>query len=201
MNNLKTEKNINNLNYKDDYYSNNEIIEGLKTEDNITEETQNYSLKEELIRIKDFYKEQPSIIVIVIFITYLIYYSFKDNDKIKSKTGKYIKFVGGSGDSNEMNSQEYKSMKASIFELLINTQLWNRLKQHYSYDEGIMNKIIVIFGFVFLGFIVRPIKSFFFVVAILIGISGSFLFPFLIFGIMLYYVFKKILVNKKPNFD
>ena len=174
----------------------NDNIEGYNEIDSLedTETGSTYSLKEEIKRVFHFYKEQPSIIVIVIFITYLLYYSFKNNSLINNvKNIKKINMKGG--------SEEYDKMKSSIFELFINTKLWNSLKKQHNYDNNIMNKIIVIFGYIFLGFIVRPIKGFFYVLMILMGISGSFLFPFLIFGVMLYYIFKKIIFNKKPNID
>jgi hypothetical protein len=174
----------------------NDNIEGYNEIDSLedTETGSTYSLKEEIKRVFHFYKEQPSIIVIVIFITYLLYYSFKNNSLINNvKNIKKINMKGG--------SEEYDKMKSSIFELFINTKLWNSLKKQHNYDNNILNKIIVIFGYIFLGFIVRPIKGFFYVLMILMGISGSFLFPFLIFGVMLYYIFKKIIFNKKPNID
>jgi hypothetical protein len=199
MNNLN-ENNINNLyndndnNNEDKVNSNNKNIEGYEELNDLNdlnvEEKKSYSLKEEIKRVIDFYKDQPSILIIVLFITYLLYYCFKSNTVTNNI--KHLNMKGGS---------DWKPVKDSIFELLVNTKLWNGLKQQFDYDGGIMNKIVVIFGYIFLGFIVRPIKAFFYVFIILVGISGSFLFPFLVFGIMLYYVFKKVIFNKKPKLD
>ena len=193
MNIFKNYKSINTL------YTDLENMEGLQNKDKIEQDKieqdkieTNY-LKDELTRIKEFYKEQPSILILVMLITYLLYYSLKNNT-INIKNINNINMKGG-------YSEGFQALINSIFEVIINTKLWNRLKNQFNYDGGIINKIIIIFGYIFLGFIVRPIKSFFFVVAILIGISGSFIFPFLVFGIMLYFVFKKILLNKKPKFD
>jgi hypothetical protein len=189
MNNLKYENEINDLDDKE-----NKQIEGLYTEGLNTEEKSSYSLKDELNRVIDFYKDQPYILIIVLFITYLLYYCFKGNvvsNKIKNITNLNMK--GG--------NESFNPLWNSIFELIINTKLWNKLKQQFNYEDNILNKIIVVFGYIFLGFIVRPIKAFFFVIIILVGISGSFLFPFLVFGIMLYYVCKKVIFNKKPKFD
>jgi len=197
MNNLKNKETINNLgndnnnDNEDKVNSNNKNIEGYEELNDLNvEEKKRYSLKEEIKRVIVFYKDQPSILVIVLFITYLLYYCFKSN--IVTNNIKHLNMKGGS---------DWKPVKDSIFELLVNTKLWNGLKQQFDYDGGIMNKVVVIFGYIFLGFIVRPIKAFFYVFIILVGISGSFLFPFLVFGIMLYYVFKKVIFNKKPKFD
>jgi len=197
MNNIKNKETINNLgndnnnDNEDKVNSNNKNIEGYEELNDLNvEEKKRYSLKEEIKRVIVFYKDQPSILVIVLFITYLLYYCFKSN--IVTNNIKHLNMKGGS---------DWKPVKDSIFELLVNTKLWNGLKQQFDYDGGIMNKVVVIFGYIFLGFIVRPIKAFFYVFIILVGISGSFLFPFLVFGIMLYYVFKKVIFNKKPKFD
>ena len=183
-------------NFQNDKVINNTETDGLDTDEGLEIdeglEPQSYSLKEEVKRVVHFYKEQPSILIIVLLITYLIYYSFKGNHIVSLKNVTTLNMKGG-------YDEEMQHLRNSIFELLINTRLWNKLKQQHNYDNGIMNKISVIFGYIFLGFIVRPIKAFFFVIMVLIGISGSFLFPFLVFGVMLYYVFKKVLVNKKPN--
>ena len=199
MNKLEDKKN-NNLN--DDIITNKNPNPKYEIEDNKhlyiedinTERKPKYSLKEEIIRVINFYKEQPSIIIIILFISYLLYSSigidFSKNSNIKKNS-----MIGGEYE------EKMESMKSSIFELFISTKLFNNLKEKFNYDKGILNKITVIFGYIFLGFIVRPIKGFFFVIIILIGISGSFIFPFLIFGIMLYHVFKKVLFNKKPKLD
>jgi hypothetical protein len=190
MNNLKYENEMNDLDDKE-----NKQIEGLDTEGLDIEVKKSYSLKEELNRVIHFYKEQPTILIIVLFITYLLYCCFKNNNGINIISNvKKLNMKGG-------YEEEKKHLMNSIFELFINTKLWNKLKQQFNYDDNILNKIVVVFGYIFLGFIVRPIKAFFFVVIVLVGISGSFLFPFLVFGIMLYYVFKKVIFNKKPNFD
>ncbi len=186
MNDFKF-NNDDNLNDKE-----NNQIERFESEKIESEKEKSYSLKEEIKRVIDFYKEQPTILILVLFITYLLYYSFKNNNVINNV--QKLNMKGGSGESNE-------KLLNSIFELFINTKLWYNLKQQYNYDNSILNKITVIFGYIFLGFIVRPIKTFFSVLIVLVGISGSFIFPFLIFGIMLYYVFKKVIFNKKPNFD
>ena len=125
----------------DDVNDNYEIEEGYKEIESLenTETENKYSFKEEIKRVFNFYKEQPSIIVIVIFITYLLYYSFKNNNSninINIKNGKYIKMSGG-------DSEEYQSMKSSIFELFVNTNLWNNLKKEYDYNASLMNKIMV----------------------------------------------------------
>lgn len=182
----------NNLNNKE-----NKQIEGLGLESERleSEKKTSYSLKEEINRIIDFYKEQPSILVLVLLITYLLYYSLKNKSSLNIINNVHkLNMKGGSEESRS-------KLLNSIFELFVNTKLWYKLKQQYNYDFSILNKITVIFGYIFLGFIVRPIKSFFFILMVLIGIAGSFIFPFLIFGVMLYYVLKKVIFNKKPKFD
>ena len=78
MNDFKF-NNDDNLNDKE-----NNQIERFESEKIESEKEKSYSLKEEIKRIIDFYKEQPTILILVLFITYLLYYSFKNNSVINN---------------------------------------------------------------------------------------------------------------------
>ena len=66
-------------------------------------------------------------------------------------------------------------------------------------------KYIVIYSaWIFRAFIFRPIYGAFMILVVLFAITGSFIFPFLIFGILLYYLIKTLLTkysNTKLNIN
>jgi hypothetical protein len=144
----------------------------------------NKCLKDEMNRIINYYKNNPENLLLIFLIMSTIYYILK----IPLKTHLIQK--GG-----EDNSKFFDS----IFDIVLNRSLLEKLKTQYPLNSA-FNYLIIIPTYIFLAFIVRPFKYISYFVIILFAISGSFLFPFLIIGMGLYYVLKKIILNKKPNF-
>ena len=160
----------------------------------INDESKKYCFKNEIIRVFNYYKNKPETFYTIIVSFFTIYYLFNVNSisnvtTINNKSIK-IQYGGENGWGNTFNA---------FTDIILNKTLWNKLSNEFPLNNA-TNWIKVVFSYIFLAFIVRPIKSFGFIVLILFAIAGSFIFPFIIIGIMVYFVYKKILLDKKPNF-
>jgi hypothetical protein len=166
-------------------------FELFKNQDNYNNESKdltktNKCLKDEMNRIVNYYKTYPENLLLIFLIMSTIYYILK----IPLKT-HLIQKGGGEGDREKFVE--------SIFDIVLNRSLLAKLKTQYPLNSS-FNYLIIIPTYIFLAFIVRPFKYISYFIIMLFAISGSFLFPFLIIGMGLYYVLKKIVLNKKPNF-
>jgi hypothetical protein len=157
---------------------NNKNIEPLNDENT---EPEKYCFKDEIKRVFYYYKNKPETFYTIIISFFTIYYLVNINNN-------KLKIQYGGGDSFN-----------AFTDIILNKTLWNKLSNEFPLNNA-TNWIKVVFSYIFLAFIVRPIKSFAFIVLILFAIAGSFIFPFIVIGIMVYFVYKKILLNKKPNF-
>ena len=157
---------------------NNKNIEPLNDENT---EPEKYCFKDEIKRVFYYYKNKPETFYTIIISFFTIYYLVNINNN-------KLKIQYGGGDSFN-----------TFTDIILNKTLWNKLSNEFPLNNA-TNWIKVVFSYIFLAFIVRPIKSFAFIVLILFAIAGSFIFPFIVIGIMVYFVYKKILLNKKPNF-
>ena len=166
--------------------NNNNNIEPMNDKNTeINEETKKYCFKDEIKRVFYYYKNKPETFYTIIISFFTIYYLVNiNNNKLNNK----LKIQYGGGDSFN-----------AFTDIILNKTLWNKLSNEFPLNNA-TNWIKVVFSYIFLAFIVRPIKSFAFIVLILFAIAGSFIFPFIVIGIMVYFVYKKILLNKKPNF-
>jgi hypothetical protein len=139
----------------------------------------------EIKRVYIFYKKRYDILILVFVISFLLYNSFNSFNLGNNSKNKGVLKGGGEGD---------------ISKYLLNTSILENLKEQFPLDKKI-NYVMVGFGYFMLAFVIRPIKGFFFFILIIFAVSSSFLFPFLLFGTMLYFVMKKIITNKKPSLE
>jgi hypothetical protein len=174
--------NYSNINNDDNDVDNNDYsINDYSINDN----KNNNCIFNEIKRVYLFYKKRYDILILVIVISFLLYNSFNSMHKINNTKKKGILKGGGEGD---------------LSKYLLNTSILENLKEQFPLDKKI-NYVMVGFGYFMLAFVVRPIKGFFFFILIIFAVSSSFLFPFLLFGTMLYFVMKKIITNKKPSLE
>ena len=149
----------------------------------------------EIKRVYHFYKEHIDLLLLILILSSIILYSSMNSTSLN----KNLKggFMGG----NQISEQEIARdlLWNNIVNVLLGYKILEDLKKKYPLNEGKLNYIIVYVGYVFLAFFIRPFKLIFKFLIILFGVSGSFIFPFLVFGVMMYYVYKKMVKNKSPN--
>ena len=167
-------------------------------------ENENKLLKE-LERIKLFLKHNKILILIILILTLVFMNYLYDKQNIN----KILK--GGSLLENLETICENENMTGSL--KIIGCYLcgYNILKNiTEKFDSNVSdNKLIVAgktiiihMGWIFRAFIFRPIYGAFMILVVLFAITGSFIFPFLIFGILLYYLIKTLLTKySKTKFN
>jgi len=169
-------------------------------EKEIEKETENKEIKKrnprktilgEIKRVYYFYKEHIDLLLLILILSSIILYS-SFNSVSSNKTLK-----GGAQISEEEIARDL--LWNNIINVLFGYKILQDLKEKYPLNEGKFNYVIVYIGYIFIAFFVRPFKLIFKFLIILFGVSGSFIFPFLIFGVMMYYVYKKMVKNKSPN--
>lgn len=149
-----------------------------KNKDGKNKLTNYQKFKLELKRIYYFYKEHIDIFILILILSVILLISSSNSTKIKT-----IKQKGGYKVWNE-------DLKRSLFDI----KNLEKLQAKYPNDPNLVYVIWIISSY-----FIRPFKLIFGVIILLFGISGSFLFPFLIYGIAMYFVFKKMIKNKAPN--
>ena len=175
-------------------YKNIEPLNDQNTE--LNEETKKYCFKDEIKRVFYYYKNKPETFYTIIISFFTIYYLININNVSNININKL--------NSNKLKIQRggetgWRDTFSAFTDIILNKTLWKKLSTDFPLNT-VTNWIKVVCSYIFLAFIVRPVKSFMFVVLILFAIAGSFIFPFIIIGIMVYFVYKKILLDKKPNF-
>jgi magnesium-transporting ATPase (P-type) len=175
-------------------YKNIEPLNHTNTE--LNDETKKYCFKDELERVFYYYKNKPETFYTIIISFFTIYYLVNINNvsNINNNKSYNKKFKIQHGGENG-----WRDSVSAFTDIILNKTLWKKLSTEFPLNT-VTNWIKVVFSYIFLAFIVRPVKSFAFIILILLAIAGSFIFPFIVIGIMVYFVYKKILLNKKPNF-
>jgi len=159
-------------------------------------------IKKELNRIKCFIKEHYLYVVISFILTLLFMNYLFDKKKINNNILK-----GGSLIKNVCETDEISSKSKIIFCYLFGYEILKKLQDKYKNNKigfGLIPQKIFIYPvWFFRSFIYRPIYGAFMILVVLFAISGSFIFPFVMFGILLYYIMKSVFTkysdNKKKN--
>lgn len=142
------------------------------------EKEEDNKIKKEMNRVKKFCKENKLVIVLIILLVLILLPNL-------NITGTKSILKGGM-------EGEYQFNKFELFLLwLIGKKIFENLKRN-----GYSTPIAVLITFVKVV-IIRPIYGITIIFAVIFAISGSFIFPFIIFGVLLYYLVRKGLTNKK----
>jgi hypothetical protein len=142
------------------------------------EKEEDNKIKTEMNRVKKFCKENKLVIVLIILLVLILLPNL-------NITGTKAILKGGM-------EGEYQFNKFELFLLwLIGKKIYETLKKN-----GTSAPMAVLITFVKVV-IVRPIYGITIIFASILAISGSFIFPFILFGILLYYLVRKGLTNKK----
>lgn len=174
-------------------------------------ENENKLLKE-LERIKIFLKNNKILIIIILIFTSVFMNYIYDKQTIN----KILK--GGNLLTNlePICNNEYSTSSLQV--IICYLFGYNILKNiTEKYDVELTEKstrtdkflypfkyIVIYTSWIFRAFIFRPIYGAFMLLVVLFAITGSFIFPFLIFGILLYYLIKSLLTkysNTKLNIN
>ena len=152
-------------------------------------ETENELIKE-LKRIKLFLKNNK-ILILIIFILTLIFMNYMYDIKNKNNILK-----GGVLGETICDTAEIvhplKIVGCYLFGYSILKNLTDKNK------DKTPNKWFIYPVWLFRAFIFRPIYGAFMILVVLFAITGSFIFPFVLFGILLYYIIKT-LMSKYSN--
>lgn len=171
-------------------------------------ENENKLLKE-LERIKIFLKNNK-ILILIIFILTLIFMNYIYD---KQNINKILKggVLGETVCDNEHYNSSLKIIGCYIFGYSILKNLTEKYDVELTENSTKADKflypfkyIVIYIGWLFRAFIFRPIYGAFMILVVLFAITGSFIFPFLIFGILLYYLIKTLLTkysNTKLNIN
>ena len=152
-------------------------------------ETENELIKE-LKRIKLFLKNNK-ILILIIFILTLIFMNYIYDIKNKNKILKGG-VLGETICENERETGLLKIVGCYLFG-------YNILKKLTDKNQGKKpNEWFIYPVWIFRTFIFRPIYSAFMLLVVLFAITGSFIFPFVLFGVLLYYIIKS-LMSKYSN--
>ena len=142
------------------------------------EKQEDNKIKRELKRIKKFCKDNKLLVLLIILLFIVLIPNLNKN------YGNLILKGGVEG--------EYQFSKFDLFlRWLIGKQIYDNL-----IENGYSSKAAILITFVKVV-VVRPVYFISIIFAGILAISGSFIFPFLLFGILLYYIFRKGLTNKK----
>ena len=141
-------------------------------------EKEDNKIKKEVKRIKNFCKDNKILVILIILLVIILLPNINNFGTINVLEGG----VGG----------EYQFTKFDLFlRWLIGYQIYkNLVKNEYSTGMAVLITFIKVV-------VVRPIYGITIIFAGIMAISGSFIFPFVLFGILLYYLVRKGLTNKK----
>lgn len=148
--------------------------------------------KLELKRVYYFYKEHIDVFILIIILSLILLIS-SNNKNISNILKKQLKQKGGDtedGKTGFLSNAFNEDMKRFLFDI----KNLERLKEKYPDIPRLVYLIWIISSY-----FIRPFKYIIGIVTLLFAISGSFIFPFLVYGIAIYYVFKKMIKNKSPN--
>lgn len=168
---------------------NKEIKETSLDKDNVEEKEKN--IWGEIKRVYYFYKKHIDLLILILILSLILLYSSSNSKSLPKK------LIGGAQISESEIANDL--LWNNIVNVLMGYKILKDLKEKYPLSEGRFNYFIVYVGYIFIAFFVRPFKLIFQALIILFGVSGSFIFPFLLFGVMMYYVYKKMIKNKSPN--
>ena len=149
----------------------------------------------ELKRVYYFYKEHIDILILILILSSIILYSSLNLKPLNNTLKR------GGNRPKEISQQEIARdlLWNNIINVLFGYKILQDLKEKYPLNESKFNYVLVYIGYIFIAFFIRPFKLIFKFLIILFGVSGSFIFPFMVFGVMMYYVYKKMIKNKSPN--
>lgn len=146
-------------------------------------------IKKELKRINNFIKEHK-ILVLIAFILTLLFMNYLYDQKRHNNI-----LNGGSIIGKVCETDEITSKSKIIFCYLFGYEILKKLQDKYQNKKifGYFPQGMFIWPiWFFRSFIYRPIYGAFMILVVLFGITGSFIFPFVIFGILLYYIIKNL---------
>ena len=174
------------------------------------------TLKDEIARVVEYYKNNKNLFLLVVvgLILCAIFWnqvgSLNSLKKVSLKN-PFKKMRGGAPRRGPSIQSEMKSaaMAESMEEgagmgytdmifynpklrLILSLSIFEKLKKEFKGRTGLVNGIIFGATYIFQAFFVRPIKFVFILFAVLLGISGSFMFPFIIYAILLYFIGVKV---------
>lgn len=152
-------------------------------------ETENELIKE-LKRIKLFLKNNK-ILILIIFILTLIFMNYVYDIKNKNNILK-----GGVIGETICENENITSSLKIIGCYLFGYSILKNLKEKN--QDKTPNKWFIYPVWIFRAFIFRPIYGAFMILVVLFAITGSFIFPFVLFGVLLYYIIKS-LMSKYSN--
>ncbi len=76
--------------------------------------------------------------------------------------------------------------------LILSLSIFEKLNKEFKGETGPLSAVKFWSLYILQAFFVRPIKFVFILFAVLLGISGSFMFPFIIYAILLYFIGVKV---------
>ena len=87
-----------------------------------------------------------------------------------------------------------------FFRVVFGLSIYERLSQEYDWQDSPMTgKFLKWISYIFQAFILRPFKAGFIFIIILFAMSGSFIFPFVIYAVLLYYIGVKVKKTMFPK--
>jgi hypothetical protein len=175
------------------------------------------TLKDEITRVVDYYKHNKNIFLLVVIglILCVIFWnqvgSLNSLKKVSLKN-PFKKMRGGAPKKGPSIQSEIKSaaMAESIGEgggsmgytdmlfynpkwrLILSLSIFEKLNKEFKGKTGPLSAVKFWSLYILQAFFVRPIKFVFILFAVLLGISGSFMFPFIIYAILLYFIGVKV---------
>ena len=176
------------------------------------------TLKDEVTRVVEYYKNNKNIFLLVVIglILCVIFWnqvgSLNSLKKVSLKN-PFKKMRGGAPKKGPSIQSEIKSaaMAESIGEggggsmgytdmlfynpkwrLILSLSIFEKLNKEFKGETGPLSAVKFWSLYILQAFFVRPIKFVFILFAVLLGISGSFMFPFIIYAILLYFIGVKV---------
>ena len=213
---FRNTKNNNQTNVKSVNTQPDEDIEDENIQTDLTEKPR--TLKDEIARVVEYYKNNKNIFLLVVIglILCVIFWnqvgSLNSLKKVSFKN-PFKKMRGGAPKKGSSLQSEMKSaaMSESIGEsggggmgytdmlfynpklrLILSLSIFEKLNKEFKGRTGPLSTISFWSLYIFQAFFVRPIKFVFILFAVLLGISGSFMFPFIIYAILLYFIGVKV---------
>lgn len=218
-NNQNHNQNNNQTNVKSVNTQPDEDLEDENTQTDLTEKPR--TLKDEIARVVEYYKNNKNLFLLVVIglVLCVIFWnqvgSLNSLKKVALKN-PFKKMRGGAPKKGPSLQSEIKSaaIAESIGEgggagmgytdmifynpklrLILSLSIFEKLLKQFNGGTGILNMPygVKFWGlYIFQAFFVRPIKFVFILFAVLLGISGSFMFPFIIYAILLYFIGVKV---------
>ena len=167
----------------------------MNQKDKNKEESKKKTIKGEIKRMIEYYKKNKNLFLFIVisFILFLIFgYEVSLLNVLKNPSKKKKKKFNLKGGNIMDYKQRYYEIRAYLFDY----DNFDRLKEKYSWKDSLswslVGNIIIVILYIFQSFILRPVKNVGLLIIILMAISGSFTFPFIIVAILLYYIVVKM---------